>query len=290
VKATGFDALFLDMDGVLVDTRASFTAAVIMSARRFARPPGLAGDWGEAEVEALRLAGGFNNDWDAAAAVALLGPACGPGAQWAEFCSALRADGGGPEAVVIHSGWPAWESVRTAVTPFFQRLYAGPRAREAYGCEPTEPCGLFEREIPLVRVCEIVSFGLPTGILTGRTRGEAVLGLSRLGIELPSDRVLCHTEPRFQKPRPDGLMALAAATGAARPLYVGDTVDDLACALNARSQGLAVAFAGVAQEGSERERRFREGGAFLIAASLRTILDELSSEAGKRHPVQGKPR
>ena len=274
-----FDALLLDMDGVLLDTRPSFTAAVVLSARRCAAMPGLGAspgqDWGEAEVEALRLAGGFNNDWDGAAAVALLGPAFGPGAAWASLCEELAAAGGGPRAVASRCGEAAWTAMRARVTPVFQCLYAGPRALEIYGLDPTEATGLYALELPLVTPSEIAATGLPTGVFTGRAREEATLGLERLGLDLPPERVVCDTSPRFRKPLPDGLVILAAAMGSLRPLYVGDTVDDMAAVRNAREAGLETSFAGVAGEGTERARRFIDGGAVSIGASLREILVEL---------------
>ena len=110
---------------------------------------------------------------------------------------------------------------------------------------------------------------------TGRAREEATLGLERLGLDLPPERVVCDTSPRFRKPRPDGLLALASAMNSRRPLYVGDTVDDMAAAWNAREAGLQVSFAGVAGVGSERARRFTEGGAIAVRDSLRTILSDL---------------
>lgn len=278
---TRFDALLLDMDGVLLDTRSSFTAAVALSARRCAAAPGLGEGWGEAEVEALRLAGGFNNDWDGATALALLGPASGPGAAWASLCAELAAAGGGPRSVAARCGADTWAATRARVTPVFQCIYAGPRAMEIYGLEPTEARGLYELEVPLATHAEIAAAGLPIGVFTGRAREEATLGLERLGLLLPPERVVCDTSPRFRKPRPDGLMALAEAVNSRTPLYVGDTVDDMAAAWNAREAGLEVSFAGVAPEGSERARRFAEGGAMAVRESLRAILRNLGLSQGE---------
>ncbi len=272
----GLDGLILDMDGVLLDTVPSFTACVVQTARACSEPPGLWGDWSEADVERLRLSGGFNNDWDGAAAMALLGPASGPGDGWARECAALRASGGGPGAVVSRVGAGRWDAMRASVVPAFQRLYAGPRSLDLYGLVPTEPAGLCERERPLATLSDLEEFGLPVGIFTGRTREETQLGMERLGLRLPPGRVVCDTEARFRKPRPDGLLALAKALGARRPLYVGDTVDDLSAALIARDAGLDVRFAGIAQEGSERALRFAQGGAALVRASLRLILGVLA--------------
>ncbi|RME44726.1 MAG: TIGR01548 family HAD-type hydrolase [Caldilineae bacterium] len=65
------DALIFDMDGVLVDVSASYRQAIIQTVNRFF-DTGLALDYdGEPvslldaeDVDALKLAGGFNNDWD----------------------------------------------------------------------------------------------------------------------------------------------------------------------------------------------------------------------------------
>jgi HAD superfamily phosphatase len=270
-----FDALLLDMDGVLLDTRPSFTAAVCITARRCAVPPGLGGGWGEPDVEALRLAGGFNNDWDAAAAVALLGPPTGPGDAWRDLCAALASDGGGPGSVARRCGERAWAEARSAAEPIFQRLYAGPLSLEVYGLQPTEARGLCELEVPLADAEKIFSPGLPVGVFTGRTREEAGLGLAHLGLELPGASVVCDEGPMFRKPRADGLLALASSLGARRPLYVGDTVDDMGCVRNAVAAGLDARFAGVAEAGSDRERRFVEGSALLVAPALVQILAKL---------------
>ncbi len=267
-----FDMLVLDIDGVLLDTAPSFTAAVLETGRRCAVAPGLADTWTGADVERLRLAGGFNNDWDSAAALALLGPASGPGVQWAETCREIKQRGGGPRAVESMTGAGAWGSVRTAVLPVFQRIYAGPRSMEIYGIPPEELEGLYERERPLANPEEIFRTGLPVGFFTGRTREEAVLAMERLGLEVDGGRLVCDTEPRFRKPLPDGLLAIASEARSERPLFVGDTVDDMGSAISARASGLDVAFAGIAELGSERERRLREGGAVAVRPSLSHIL------------------
>jgi HAD superfamily phosphatase len=271
VTARGFDALVLDMDGVLLDTRGSFTPCVVETARRCAGEP-LGEGWSGDDVEALRLAGGFNNDWDAAAALALLGPAAGPGAGWRTACSAMHRRGGGPASVEAYAGGEAWAEVRGRVEPLFQRLYAGPSARRVYGIEPTEPGGFYEAERPLITEAEVEAAGLPYGVFTGRAPGEADLGFEMLGFAPAPERVVTDSDPAFRKPRPDGLIRLAAVLGASRPLVVGDTVDDMGSVTAARRAGMEAAFAGVAEAGSEREKRFRDGGAVVVAASLREVL------------------
>lgn len=267
-----FDALILDMDGVLLDTSRSFTLATLEAARACAKPPGLDGGWTSEAVERLRLAGGFNNDWDCAAALCLLGPRTSPGGGWDAVCEKLEFMGGGPQAAGAMAGQEAWNQCRAKVAPLFQRLYAGPRALRLYGLEPTVDRGLCEEEVPLVSAEELAGVGLPFGVFTGRTREEATLGLERLGLDLPADRLVCDTEARFRKPNPDGIFALAGALGAQSPLHVGDTVDDLRAALAAWRAGLDVGFAGVANPDSPSERRLASLGADVVKASLRDVL------------------
>ena len=67
-----FDTIFFDVDGVLIDTLASFHATDIATAEYVAGTiHGL--DWGQregkalmtiADVDAFKQAGGYNNDWD----------------------------------------------------------------------------------------------------------------------------------------------------------------------------------------------------------------------------------
>lgn len=281
----GFDGLVFDMDGVLLDTRRSFTAAVLLTGRACAVEPGLRGEWTEAEVERLRLCGGFNNDWDSAAVLALLGPGCRTRGDWEARCAQIEGLGGGPDAVRSLAGDVAWLEVLSRVAPVFQRLYAGPRARQVYGLEPSERRGLFELEEPLASPAEMGAPGLPFGVFTGRTREETELGMERLGLDLPADRVVFDSAPRYRKPSPDGLLELAAVLGARRLLHLGDTLDDLRSSVNARREGLDVAFAGIAPTGSDRERRFYEEGARAVREDVRQVLSEIKEGASAKWPA-----
>jgi len=268
----GFDAMVFDVDGVLLDATPSFTDCALQTARECAVPPGLGGGWGASEVETLRLAGGFNNDWEAATALALLGPATGPGEPWRRLCAALAEAGGGPKAVVAAMGHEAWDSLLPRVALRFQQLYAGRRAPEVYGVPPGPEEGLFSQERPLVDPQSLGATDLPFGLFTGRTWGETALGLERLGLSLPRDRVACDEGPRWRKPLPDGLLRLSESLGARRLLFVGDTVDDLEAAARARVLGLDVAFAGIAPPGSARAARFARGGAITVAPQVGLVL------------------
>jgi HAD superfamily hydrolase (TIGR01548 family) len=277
------DMLVLDMDGVLVDTTASFNAAVIQCARACTRGSAPEEEGDEERLEKLRLCGGFNNDWDAAAAMALLAPVAGRGEEWDRLCRRLAARGGGPDSVRAECGEGRWREVFMRVVPLFQRLYAGDRAAEVYGADGGVGPGLWRLERPLITPEEMEASGLPFGVFTGRTPGEAALGLELLALALPPERLLCDTGPRYRKPRPDGLLELVRVLGGTSVLYVGDSLDDLGAWGAAARQGLAGRFAGIAPPGSEREARMDEGGATFVRSSLREILDELP-----RPPIRGR--
>jgi phosphoglycolate phosphatase-like HAD superfamily hydrolase len=108
-----------------------------------------------------------------------------------------------------------------------------------------------------------------------------VLGLERLGLDLPGERVACDEGPRWRKPSPDGLLALSESLGAQRMLSVGDTVDDLEAASNARALGLDVAFAGIAPARSARAARFARGGAITVAPQVGLVV-AWAREEGRR--------
>lgn len=265
-------AVVFDVDGVLLDTRSSFTACVLRTAHQEA---GVGPEWGETEVEALRLAGGFNNDWDLTAALALLAPLSEPGGAWARLCGDLALRGGGPCAVAARVGDGAWRSMRERVEGPFQRLYAGRRAREIYGVAPGEGDGLYGLERPLVPEGFFERLGLPFGLFTGRDAGEWTLASERLGLSLPVDRVVFDAGPRWRKPNPDGLLRLAEVLGTRALVYVGDTVDDQEAAERAAREGLEVAFAGLAPAGSERARRFAARGAAAVEQDTVTALEAM---------------
>jgi HAD superfamily hydrolase (TIGR01548 family) len=278
VRLDEFDAVVFDMDGVLIDTSRSFTEGVLRTAALCARAQGLGDGWNATHVEQLRLCGGFNDDWDAATALAIEGPRSTPGAVWSAVCGRLRETGGGPRSVIRRAGEETWRAMRAVVGPVFQRLYAGPRAPEIYGVPAIEGPGLWELETPLIQPEDLQSLETPWGIFTGRSSSEAALGLKIL--RLPGARLICATDPRYLKPRPDALVELAGSMKAARIAYVGDNLDDLAAARNAREAGLDVGFIGIAPEGSERERRFFVGGALAVVDQVRDLRRELARKEG----------
>lgn len=230
------DLVVFDVDGVLVDVRRSYPAAIERTARHFL---GDAGDtpWVTgAEIAALKAAGGFNSDWDVAAAVIwsrragvrdLVGLARRTGAA-----------GGGLEALCALAA-AVQEPDLQEIAATASEIYAGSaRVEEMFGIEPRlVPAeeGLWQLEEPIVQPEEILLLPVPKAVYTGRTTGELAAALDRLhfSVFFPDNfRVTC--DGPYRKPDGGGLVYLAQAAGAQSILMVGDNVDDLLAARGAQ--------------------------------------------------------
>ncbi|HIE08987.1 MAG TPA: HAD family hydrolase, partial [Armatimonadetes bacterium] len=97
--------------------------------------------------------------------------------------------------------------------------------------------------------------------------------------------VLTHDDG-VRKPDPWGLLEVSSRLGASKPVYVGDTVDDLEMVRRARGRGLgaicALVLSGHGGEGNINF--FREIGAEWVARDvnevLRVIIEERRSTKG----------
>jgi HAD superfamily phosphatase len=113
-------------------------------------------------------------------------------------------------------------------------------------------------------------------LLTGRPKWEAELTLQRFAPGLRFDPILGMDEVKQPKPAPEGLLAIAAAHPGAELFYIGDTVDDAACA---RSAG--VPFIGIAAPSNplylDLVFLFQEHGAYAIVDDI-NYLEEVFPE------------
>ena len=286
------DAVVLDVDGVLVDVADSYRRAVVESVER------VHGDTVErADLQRFKDAGGFNNDWELTYAVALyvLASREGLGRDVASFADLVAATGGGlsgAEAVVADALDPdarervlaAWDRERLHAT--FQRLYLGPDLYreleggdpDALGVDPDEG-GFVHGEPTLLdpeaRDALLERFGV--GVLTGRPAAEADIALERVGLDLPDEVVVTMDSDHPGKPEPDALLALADRFGADHLAFVGDTLDDVRTALNAREAdprgrefyGIGVLTGGLT--GEEGRRKYERAGADAVLESVNDL-------------------
>ncbi len=250
-----FDTLFFDVDGVLIDTLASFHATDIATAEYVAGTiHGL--DWGQregkqlmtiADVDAFKQAGGYNNDWDMCYLLSALGtarlhewkdtPLAGRTSQeWAALSRAANLHGHGGRAWVDATFPASTRLDYDLIGDIYHEYYWGAAdIRKRYGYEPrylTDFEGFVHKEKMLYTpdfFARLRHAGIQhTGMITGRVGPEVDSALERMEayssekwweVVIPAD--IC------PKPDPRALRLAIEATGAKGGLYIGDTADDL---------------------------------------------------------------
>jgi phosphoglycolate phosphatase-like HAD superfamily hydrolase len=107
-------------------------------------------------------------------------------------------------------------------------------------------------------------------MFTGRMRWEAEYTLRRFAPQITFDPLIGMEDVVREKPDPDGLLKILAATKPERAYYVGDTMDDCRAA-----QDAGVPFIGVVGDENplrdELRRRFYENGAQAVIADINEL-------------------
>ena len=266
------DTALFDVDGVLIDTRRSYRLAVIHAAEHVVRVVnGLRGAPSPLvsleDVALFKLAGGFNNDWDATQLFAALWTARlrewrgAPEAEvsLAEWASRARAAAlaghGGPEwvrAVVPASAIPSAEVARWAHD---EHYWGAELVRAHYAHEPIyapDARGFVHNEGALLEaglLPALAELGMRTlGIITGRVGPEVNWAVTFLNeaIAQPAGIAFYDTQfgrspfasvvpgTVFAKPDPRALALAVRMLESRGALYVGDTADDLDLVLRYR--------------------------------------------------------
>ena len=285
------DAVVLDIDGVLVDVADSYRRAIVESLEHV---------YGEtipkAGVQLFKDAGGFNNDWTLtdAAALFVLSKEEGLSMDLAAFTDEIAKHGGGLSAAetVVPNVLPADDAERVMdrwdprlLREVFQQLYLGSDLyEELEDDEPTmDTRGYINDEPVLVdpETLETLQDGWAVGVVTGRPRAEAEIALDRVGLDLPEEHRFTMDDWEEGKPHPRALVALAERLDAERAVFVGDTLDDIETALNAREAdpertyyGVGVLTGGLTGE-SGREA-YENHGADLVVDSINDLPAHLS--------------
>ena len=249
-----FDTLFFDVDGVLIDTIASFHATDIAVAEYVAGTiHGL--DWGQhegktlltiADVDAFKQAGGYNNDWDmcyllAALATARLREWKGTdlaertSQKWATLSRTANLQGHGGREWVDTTFPISTRLDYDMIGDIYHEYYWGATdIRRRFGREPRY-LPTFEGFVHHEKMLYTPDFfarlrrtGIQhLGMITGRVGPEVDSALERMEVYssekwwetvIPAD--IC------PKPDPRALRLAIAATGAKGGLYIGDTADD----------------------------------------------------------------
>ena len=305
------DGIIFDIDGVLIDVSESVQIVHGAAAEIYFRALG----WTSceslvepADVDAFKLAGGFNSDWELAYAWSLLylfkslryGSTDGAALEAAhptieEFTGDLARRGGGlASAVDAIRGmcrpeeWKAVEARwdRPGLQRIFVELYAGDLCPEIYGFEPEMVTGqgLIRRDRPILDR-RFLPKSLKLGIATGRTAGETTVGFRLMGWSgLFPPHAIVSEDDGFRKPDP-GILALAVERlDARRPMYVGDTPDDLLTVrrYNEVHGGMlcCIVLTGPARRDPAVKVLFAEQHADMVADNVNAALAALDSCAG----------
>jgi len=253
-------AVIFDVDGVLLDARASYHAVAEEAARRAVSEvvgePCTASFDRDREVPRFKAAGNFNDDWEMARGIALLLHLRQRGAA-PDLQRFLDAAGGrGIRGLIeaLPSIAPMYPQGR--ISRYCGALYGGrSHCRELFGFEAQDALrdapedGLWQNEELLAdpALLERVAAHFPVALYTGRNPGEAALALLRCELHVPQ-RLCWVADGRPRKPDPAGLLWLCNEL--VRPggevLFIGDTADDRTAAEAARARGAPLVYAHVA--------------------------------------------
>ncbi|MDI6826873.1 MAG: HAD hydrolase-like protein [Armatimonadota bacterium] len=298
---SGIDGIIFDVDGVLIDVSNSIQLAHGKVAETYFSLLG----WTDCEgmvtpqdVDAFKLARGFNSDWDLATAWVLLyllksirysntrgSELRNKPPKIEEFTSRIARLGGGldnarkvlqeialPEEWRVLSSW----SDRPLLEKVFQETYSGDLCPRIYGYKPTiaKGQGLIYKDRRILDK-RFVPKHLKLGIATGRTLGETIVGLEIMGLsDLFSEKAIVTEDDRLWKPDPAVLKLAVERTGCQYPLYVGDTPDDLITVNNYRKLGHEIASCGVLTgiSGGNLRQVFAEHKADMVADNVNAAL------------------
>ena len=283
------DTVVLDIDGVLIDTSASYHQAIVDSVETV---------YGEtvalSETQKFKDAGGFNNDWRVTEAIALyiLYRREGYAKSIDRLTEEIEQHGGGIDAARetlakdfaaeavrrVESKWDPDELKRT-----FQWLYLGPTRYEQFESSPppeTIPpeAGYIENE-PVLITDETIQWLESTytlGVVTGRPRAEAEIAIGRVGLNIPDTRMMTMDDWDSGKPDPAALMQVSEHCKASNVAYAGDELDDVRMARKAETADPARQYYGIGVQsggvtGEEGRKRFQAVGASAVIDTINQL-------------------
>jgi len=305
------DGLLFDMDGVLLDITESIRRVNCLAVPFYLREVlgWSAGDdlLTSEDIELFKNAGGFNDDIELTCAIVLhyiVKEHEHPGTpadtlnvfkpNLAGYARKIAEAGGGldvAESICLeHFNYDGRHEInldyrKREITQVFLELFAGHESVEMYGHTPTRYLGegYWKFDKPLIDVARLTRAAATTpakklGVLTGRTSGEAVMGLRVASLEdmIPAANLVT-SDDKHLKPDPRGLKKLVDRLGVKAGIYVGDTRDDFRTVANyakAYPDGppILAALVLTGPAGNANAKIFRKTGADIIASEVNEIL------------------
>lgn len=252
-----FDVILFDIDNVLVDTRASYLAAIQKTVEIYLNRPGVIT---AKDIDQFKLLGGFNDDWDSCYGIitfletAIQGKPIRFGDHRSQRLSISELGGIFPERPLGVSGLlkhleTIYERVEKPsfdkIIRIFQEVYLGKKLFDKK-CLYWDKAGLIEKEKLIFKkslLKKILKKVTRFGIVTGRNQFEARYALKRFGIEKLFDVLITIDEVKkaekktgkiLRKPHPWPILEAARRTGGRLHfLYIGDLPDDILAAKGA---------------------------------------------------------
>jgi len=300
-----FDTIFFDVDGVLIDTLASFHATDLAVAEYVAGTIHHL-DWGQPkdpnkhlltidDVDAFKQAGGYNNDWDMCYLLAALATARlrewrdtplaeRSSHEWAALSRAANVQGHGGRAWVDATFPQSTRLDYGIIGDIYHEYYWGANnIRKYFGHEPhylpnAEGFVHHERMLyPPDFFTRLRQAGIQhLGMITGRVGAEVVDALERMRVYSGEQwwQVVISADT-CPKPDPRALRLAFDATGARGGLYIGDTADDYDLVRRyqaVQQMGEPDMIAAVLVTKPDEIALYKERGADVIVGSVETLL------------------
>jgi len=314
VRDEKIDTLIFDIDGVLIDTRLSYSESIRIALDIFLKD--LLGFSGPRkffpynEVEMFKLAGGFNNEWNILKAIVVFfiaksikertknlellqksEPSLAP------ILRDLKERGGGFERfldLLREEELPVDEVEYDEETliKIGMESYAGKYTKILYRFEPVyfKGNGVIEEERPLLKDEFLdVTKNYKLGVLTGRLKEEVEIIKPKIKLlQIIDDKYILTNSEIPDKPDPKGLEILKERLKFERAIFIGDTMDDYRVTenYNKKAGKKEVLSCMVLSRGTEddievRFETYKEIGASFIFPTVNEFLKYLRDSYGR---------
>ncbi len=313
VNIDDIDTLIFDIDGVLIDTRFSYSDSIRIALDIYLKDIyGFSGPdkfFPYEQVELFKLTGGFNNEWNILKAVAIffiaksikyntkdLEKLMSKPPDLVLVLERLREMGGGFERflrLLEDEGLPVDKVSydEELIEKIGMESYAGKYTKILYGFEPKyfKDDGVIEKEKPLMRedLIDVVK-RYKIGVLTGRLKEEVDIIKPKIKLfDLISDEYILTNSEIPDKPDPRGLEILKERLDFKMAVFIGDTMDDYRVTenYNKRAGRKEVLSCMVLSRGTEsdagiRFETYKKIGASFVFPSVNEFLEYLRDKNG----------
>lgn len=228
MKKLNFDSIIFDMDGVLVSNSSYCTAiqktVEISLWSRFKMKKKIPMEY----IESIKGITGFNNDWDTSYALIRL---LGDGVKVKRFRQEVQQ--------ITSEIRKTREYQKTK--DIFQAMYLGDKLfRQIYGYPAPLKIkqGLISEETLLIdlTILENLASKYRLGIATSRPRYEALFAVSNLKLSpdyIKIEFLIAKEDVAKEKPDPEPLLEVKRRMNVSKPIYIGDTINDVIAARKA---------------------------------------------------------